>query len=210
MKNFPVLNQLKNQEELMQYATAYEKCSGLPVPLSYLSENKTFALLLNGKMIGGFILGMGPHFRTIDFFAKAENQSGLIEKLVDPNMFTEITCFWLAPKHRSQSITNLLTWIKLALAIKKHSNPYLIYGTNSKGLARLYNTTKESFLVHDDFCKNKNTYIFVAQTQHCIKGILEIMAFKVKRMISKIRRKSFRANFNLQTHSIIPFPILAK
>ena len=72
MKNLPVLNQLTNAEELKQYATAYEKCSGLPVPVSYLSENKTFALSLHGKMIGGFILGMGPEFRTIEFFAKAE------------------------------------------------------------------------------------------------------------------------------------------
>jgi len=156
MKNLPALNQLTTQEEMTQYAKAYEKCSGLPVPLSYLKENKTFALTLNGEMIGGFILGMGPEFRTIEFFAKAENQSALQEKLICPNQFTEITCFWLASKHRSQSITNLLTWIKLALAIKKHSNPYLIYGTNSKGLARLYSTTKESYLVHNDRCNNKN------------------------------------------------------
>ena len=77
MKNLPVLNQLTKQSEFDQYATAYEKCSGLPVPISYLSKNKTFALSLNGKMIGGFILGMGPEFRTIEFFAKAENQNGV-------------------------------------------------------------------------------------------------------------------------------------
>ena len=161
-------------------------------------------------MIGGFILGMGPTFRTIDFFAAAENQPDLTKKLVDPNKFTEITCFWLDSKHRSQSYTNLLTWIKLALAIKKHSNPYLLFGTNSKGLARLYNISKESFLVHDDLCNNKKTYVFVAQTRYCIKGILEIMAFKVKRMISRFRRKSIRMNFNLSTHQAIPFSVIAQ
>lgn len=207
MKNLPVLNQLSKQSEFNEYASAYEKCSGLPVPISYLSNNKTFALSLNGKMIGGFILGMGPEFRTIDFFAKAENKSALKEKLIAPNQFTEITCFWLDTKHRAQSITNLLTWIKLALAIKKHSNPYLLFGTNSKGLARLYNISKESFLVHDDFCNHKKTYVFVARTRYCIKGILEIMAFKVKRMISLARRKSLRGNFDLNTHQNIPFSI---
>lgn len=207
MKNLPVLNQLTTASQFKQYAAAYENCSGLPVPISYLSENKTFALSLDGKMIGGFILGMGPEFRTIAFFAKAENQSSLNQKLVVPEQFTEITCFWLAAKHSTQSATNLLTWIKLAFAIKKHSNPYLIYGTNSKGLARLYNITKESFLIHKDFCNNKNTFVFVARTRYCIKGILEIMAFKVKRMISRKRRKSLRMNFNLNPLQEIPFSI---
>lgn len=210
MKNLPVLMQLTNTEEFNQYATAYEKCSGLPVPISYLSGNKTFALLLNGKMIGGFILGMGPEFRTIDFFAKAENQSGLKEKLVTTDQFTEITCFWLDAKHRSQSITNLFTWIKLALAIKKHSNPYLLFGTNSKGLARLYNIPDKSYLIHDDFCNHKTTYVFVGQTRYCIKGILQIVAFKVKRMINRARRESLRVNFNLKPLQAIPFSIVTQ
>jgi len=188
MKNFPKLVQLKSNEEMNQYAMAYEECSKLPVPVSYLSVNKTFALMLSDKMIGGFILGNGPRFRTINFFASPENQPALMNRMESLDQYTEITCFWLDKSYRSQSFVNLLTWAKLALAIKKHSNPYLLFGTNSRGLARLYNIPAAAQLIHSDYCNCKSTYVFIAETKNCIRGITEIILFKVKRIINCKRK----------------------
>lgn len=207
MKKLPKLIRVQTEQELNDYAQAYEQASGLPVPLDYLRANKTFAVKWNGQMIGGFILGMGPSFRTLDFFVQKHNQAALLQQMRNPKNFTEITCFWLSKNHRSNSLINLLTWAKLAFAIKKHSNKYLLYGTNSKGLARLYNTSRESFLIHQDQCQQKQTFVFMARTQYCIKGILEIMWFKLRRIILREQKRSFTKNFQLKVLHRIPFAL---
>lgn len=183
MFTLPRMQLIKNKEDLEVFAKTYNSIAGFDVPFSFFENNKIFRILVNGEMVGGFALGQGPTFRSISVFAKEEKQDLLYELMEDPMSFTDLNCFWIARKVQTNTLINLFIWVSLSLALKFHAKKYILFGTHSKSLARLYSQTKKSVLFHQDRIDRKNTYIFVAQRRTCIRGILEIVGTKIKRTL---------------------------
>lgn len=186
MFSLPRLTLIQDKETLQNFANTYFKCSGLPIPDAYLYDpkNKIFGIFSNQELIGGYILGNGSAFRTIDIFANTESQEMIYENLEDRSNYTEITCFWIKRAYRTKTSLNFFTWFSMAYALKKYGTKYLLFGTCSRSLARLYGTTSKSMMIHRDFIKKKPTFIFLGKHKGCISGILEIVAFKLKRVFN--------------------------
>ena len=96
MLGLPKLKLIETQKELSFFGKVYFKNSGLPVPEQYLNNprNRVFGIYYKKEMIGGFILGNGPDFRTIEVFAKEEIHDELYANMQGRANYTEICCFW--------------------------------------------------------------------------------------------------------------------
>ena len=188
MFNLPILKRLEKQSALATYAAVYQQCSGLNVPQDYLQNNQVFGIEIKGKLIGGFILGCGAPLRTVDYFARKENQYDLYEQIGAPNTFTEICCFWIDPVYRTKTLINYFVWVCMAYTLKRFGKENIIFGTNSRRLAALYSTTAKSIFLHSDKIGPKRTFIYVAKRKTALRGILEIVYFKFKRQWALNRR----------------------
>ncbi len=189
MFSLPHFNQLKTKNALKEFSEIYLKSSGLPIPDSYLyhSKNKIFGIYWKQELIGGFILGNCPDFRTIDIFAEASQHQSIHTQMEYLAEYTEITCFWIKRKFRTNTLLNFFTWLAMSYALKKSNTKYFLFGTCSRSLARLYATTPKSILLHQDFINKKPTFIFWAKRSTCILGILEILFFKMRRRVGLIK-----------------------
>lgn len=183
MISIPHFNQIKSKQALREFSKTYLKASGLPIPDSYLyhSKNKIFGIYWKQEFIGGFILGNCPEFRTIDVFSEASYHQRIYAQMEQPTEYTEITCFWIKRKFRTNTTLNFFTWLAMSYALKKSDTKYFLFGTCSRSLARLYATTSKSILLHQDYINNKPTFIFWAKRSTCVLGILEILLFKTRR-----------------------------
>lgn len=190
MNFLPKMKQIKNETELQFFAQIYFKNSGLPIPDEYLynSNNMVFGIYWNNQLIGGFILGRGHEFRTISLFAKETKQDAIYNQLEDRAKYTEICCFWIMRNVRTNTYLNFFIWLAMTYALKRYGTPYFIFGTCSRSLARLYGQTQKSELINRDFINKKPTFIFQAKRSSCVTGMLEIISFKLKRVI-KVSRK---------------------
>lgn len=189
MLRIPKLKRLQNQTDLHQYATTYFQSSGLPVPIEYLSstDNLVYGVFLKGEMIGGFILGKGNVMRTLEVFAQPEARLKLYHSIGPVSDFTEITCFWIAAAHRSNTALNTYVWLALAFSLRRFGTPKILFGTCSSSLARLYGVTPKSELIHRDRMNGKRTYIFRSERSVSLQGFMEILRFKLSRT-ARIRR----------------------
>lgn len=189
MLKIPQLKRLKNQTCLEEYATTYFQCSGLPVPIEYISspDNRVYGIFLRGEMIGGFILGKGDSMRTLEVFAQPAARFELYRSIGPVSDFTEITCFWIAPAHRQNTALNTYVWLALAFCLRRFGTPKILFGTCSSSLARLYGITPKSELIHLDRVNGKRTYIFQSERAVSLQGFLEILRFKWSRT-TRIRK----------------------
>lgn len=197
--SIPQLKQITDTAALAQFGNTYSSFSGLPVPSSYLENNRVFAIYYKGDMIGGFILATGSDFRTINCFAKPTAHAELHEKMGNLATYTELCCFWIDVKYRSKTAVNMFIWMSMSYALKKYGTQYLLFGTCSKGLARLYSATEHSILIHKDRINRKHTFVFVAQRKHSIVGISQIVLHKVKRMLQMQVKRAFMNNLTPQS-----------
>ena len=183
MNLIPTLRQITNKDQLNAYSDMYFKCSGLPIPKEYLMNpvNRVFAIFWKGNLIGGFILGRDINFRTIQFFAKEHKQESVISQLGDLTEFTEICCFWIQRKYRTNTFLNIFVWLSMTYALRMYGTKYLLFGTCSRSLARLYGQTSKSIQIHRDRINDKATFIFRAHRSTCVTGMLEIISHKLKR-----------------------------
>lgn len=179
----PNCKQLTTANELQAYATAYQQCSGLAVPLAYLqsASNHVFGIYLRQQLIGGFVLGNGPQYRTIELFANEHEHKLLYQQQNEAGPATEICCFWIARNYRRHTRINYFCWASMSLLLWRFGQTELLFGTCSRSLARLYATTEKSVLVHTDRVNQKATFIFRAKQRHALKGIFEIICHKMKR-----------------------------
>lgn len=186
MLGLPKLKLIETQEELSFFGEVYFRNSGLPVPEQYLANNrnKVFGIYLKGEMIGGFILGNGPDYRTIEVFAKEELHVQLYDQMFARDQYTEICCFWIKKAYRTKTGINFFIWLSMAFSLKKYGSKYILFGTCSRALAKLYATTPKSILFHTDRINKKHTFIFQAVRKTCITGILEIVKFKLYRVLN--------------------------
>jgi len=194
MYNIPQIKRLQSQNDLQQYASIYCECSGLPVPMEYLSSasNRVYGVFLKKKMIGGFILGRGSSMRTLEVFAQPEARLKLYQSIGPVTDFTEITCFWIAADLRKNTALNTFVWLALAFCLRRFGTPRILFGTCSSSLARLYGVTPKSVLIHRDRMNGKRTYIFQSERSVSLQGFMEILRFKLSRTarISKNRQSS--------------------
>ncbi|MEM9548455.1 MAG: hypothetical protein AAGA77_20895 [Bacteroidota bacterium] len=185
MNLFPTLQQITAKDKLDTFSKMYFSCSGLPIPKEYMTneKNRVFAIYWRKKIIGGFILGRDTNFRTIQFFAKQEKQQSVISKLEELEKYTEITCFWIGRKNRTNTFLNIFVWLSMTYALRMYGTEYFLFGTCSRSLARLYAQTPKSIQIHRDRINKKATFIFKAHRSTCVTGMLEIISHKVKRII---------------------------
>ena len=187
----PFMRQLRTNASRELFSEIYCKASGLPIPESYLHHpnNRVFGIYKNQELIGGFILGQGPNFRTIELFAKEEKHDTLYQQLEDLESYTEICCFWIRRKVRTQTSLNFFIWLSMAYALKRYGTACILFGTCSRSLARLYSTTSKVKFLSEDFINKKSTFIFQSRQRYALSGISEIIFHKLKRVL-KIARKS--------------------
>jgi len=191
MISTPIFRRLKSKLDLQEFSNHYCKASGLPIPESYLHDpvNYVFGIYFDKKLIGGFILGNSPSFRTVDFFASKSNQANVNQTLGCLEEYTEICCFYIDRAFRAKSRFNFFVWLTMTYALKRYGKKHFLFGTCSRSLARLYAKTPKSIPIHQDLIDGKATFIFKAKRDKCIIGMFEIIAYKMKRTLVLNKQK---------------------
>jgi hypothetical protein len=191
MFNLPSLRELTSAAQRHHFAKTYTACSGLPVPEEFAqaATNQIFGMYAGDKLIGGFILGHGPAFRTIAVFAGERHQPNLYDRFSTNASCTEICCFFIASAYRRSTFYNFSTWAAMIYAQVKHGREIFLFGTCSRSLAKLYGQTEKTILIHEDVLDGKPTFIFWGERRSCVQGMLKIMSHKLRRVIkiSRIR-----------------------
>ena len=197
MSVLPKFKKLTTTQDLADFSATYARCSGLPIPEAYLANNQVYAFFSRDEMIGGFILGQGPKYRTIKLFANTPSQETLYSTLSQKGKATELCCFWIARSSRTKTAINVYIWMCMAYVLRFRSQRVLLFGTNSHGLAKLYSTTPHSVLINSEEVNDKTCYIFLAKSNVALRGISEIVAKKLKRVFKiKKRRTAKTSLFN--------------
>ncbi|MFK8161266.1 MAG: hypothetical protein AB8H12_02280 [Lewinella sp.] len=176
----PSFNILRSTQSRNDYAELYEQSSGLPIPQDYLHDpaNRVFGIVRDRVLVGGFILGEGEALRTVKVFASPADQVNIDGMAGDVGERTEITCFWISAAVRREVTLNRFIWISMIYALTRYSKRTIVFGTCSKGLARLYATSQRAELVSRDRIDRKSTFIFRAEKRDAIAGFCNILAFK--------------------------------
>lgn len=134
----------------------------MKVPIEYLENSKVCVFTKKKEIIGGFVLGQKLPSRTLNTFTSNQNLESVSQYFPD-EIFCEVCCYWIERKYRKKMLLNSLFWMKMAYEVKKQSKEFILYGTNSRGLAKMYGYPKNSVLFHNDFVNNKETFIFLAR-----------------------------------------------
>ncbi len=194
MFNLPTFREITSTPDRYHFAKTYSKCSGLPVPDEFIlaTTNQIFGLYIKGNLIGGFILGQGPAFRTISVFASESHQEALYHQFITEEECTEICCFFISRAYRQKTLTNFSSWAAMIYAQIKYGRKTFLFGTCSRSLAKLYGQTEKSMLIHEDKINGKSTFIFCAERRFCVQGMLKIMYHKLQRTIKVAKRGAKR------------------
>lgn len=194
MLPFPSFSTLTDLRDIETFSREYARCSGFVVPRDYYETNRIFAIWRNGRMIGGFVLGCGATLRTLEVFAGNESRQHLYEQFGQPNNPTEMCCFWIAPMCRKKVWLNFFVWACVAYALQVYGRQRLIFGTNSARLAALYNSSRKSQLIHSDRIREKQTFIFTGRRSDCLIGVINILGYKISRLLQIKRFVSLQIN----------------
>ncbi len=172
------MKKLKTSQDLLQFKSKYEKLSGLNLPMNYLKNADVYAFKKTGKIIGGFILNSRQPYRTIDIFI-SESRLDSIAKIFEASKYCEVCCFWIERTFRKKSFYNAKFWLQMAYKIQTQHKDVILFGTNSRGLAKMYGFPSVSLLFHKDKIKGRDTFVFIARRKDFISGILEIVYSKI-------------------------------
>ncbi len=182
MLHLPKFTRISHSNEIDAFACAYFQCSGFNVNRNYFETNQVFAIYLQERMIGGFVLGAGATLRTIEVFSGDAHRPALYQQVRKTATPTELCCFWIDPTIRTKTRLNFFVWLCVAYALWFYGTPMLIFGTNSVRLAALYSATPKCRLIHGDFVNNKQTFIFTGPRKDCLVGVAQILYYKMKRL----------------------------
>lgn len=169
---------LKKPIEFKRFKERYEKVSGLEVPMEYLESSSVYAFKRKGEIIGGFILNHNTPLRSFNVFLTKDKYQ-IISSKFTKNEYSEVCCFWIDRKYRKKKIVSILSWARMAYEVHRKGKKFVIYGTNSKGLANLYGYPKNSILLESDFVNSLQTFVFIAKTKHFFLGVFEIILSKI-------------------------------
>jgi len=181
-------------KELFLFKYKYERKSGLKLPLRYLKKAKAYSFVVDGQIVGGFILNSNLPLRTADIFVSEESKNNNLEKL-NKEIFCEVCCFWMDRKFQKEPFYNSKFWLQMAKETEKQDKRYILYGTNSKGLANMYGYPKKSLLFHNDKVDGKETFIFLSRRDEFYEGVKEIL---YSRLNKKNRKINYENKFKLE------------
>jgi|GEM_PF-1954213 len=181
------MKKITSPKALQAFQAQYESISGLALPMTYLEKSAVFALYRKGQMRAGFVLAEGKSLRTLELFVSEEKRSQIRQDLHVNGQFCEVCCFWIERSIRKSKLSNFLCWLSLAMRVHQMRKPFVIFGTNSYGLAKMYSQPIHSLQVHQDEVKGKKTYIFGGYTKKFLGGILRILFSKMNKA-SKTRK----------------------
>ena len=167
-----------NIHELKEFQSKYEAISGLALPYEYLESSDVYVYQQNNRIIGGFVLGYQLPFRTVEVFASEINRPNL-RRVFNKEQFCEICCFWVDKAYRKKLLVSVTVWLKMAYTVKTQKQPFVLFGTNSKGLTKMYGYPKNSCLYHKDHVSNKHTFVFLARRTDFFGGVWEIVVSKL-------------------------------
>jgi len=165
-------------EDCLEFKTRYEKLSGLDLPIEYLQTSDIYIFRKGKEMVGGFVLGSNSPMRTTEIFISKSKQAEFLQNL-NSNKICEVCCFWIARKYRKNKFVSAKFWFNMAYAIKRQTKDHILYGTNSKGYAKLYAHPRNSIFIHTDCISGKETYIFITKRKHFYGGVWEIVISKI-------------------------------
>ena len=166
------------KEEYQIFRTKYEKISGLQLPMEYLENSEVYVFKRKSLIIGGFILGKKNPLRTVEVFISENNQTEL-SHYFSSNQYCEVCCFWIDRKLRKNAYYNAKFWVTMANTVKKQEKEFILFGTNSRGLAKMYGYPKNSLLFHKDEINDKDTFVFLARRKDFAGGVWEIVKSKL-------------------------------
>jgi len=167
--------------EIAEFKKQYENISGLPIPDSFFENAKTYIFQKNGKIVGGFILSNKRPLRTLELFTQSKNLRKKINTL-QHSFITEVCCFWIDRRYRKNKLFSIQVWIQMAAEVSRQKEEYILYGTNSKGLAKMYGYPKYSILLNKELIGNNLNYIFIVERKNFLTGTLMIIHSKIKRV----------------------------
>jgi len=166
------------KEDYQIFKNKYEGISGLSLPLEYLETSDVYVFRKAKKIIGGFILGKKLPLRTVDIFISELNKEKF-KHFFSSDKCCEVCCFWIDRKYRRSAFFNAKFWIKMANTVKRQEKEFILYGTNSKGLAKMYGYPKNSALIHKDKMDYRDTFTFLARRIDFASGVWEIVKSKL-------------------------------
>ena len=202
MFSTPRFRRIQSPSALKAFSAQYCKASGLAIPDAYLCKpnNFVFGIYYDQQLIGGFILGNHTEFRTVEVFASKRKRAEVEQQLGHLEEYTEICCFYIDRKFRAKARYNFFVWLMMTYALKRYGKQYFLFGTCSRSLARLYAQTPKSIPIHRDFIDGKATFIFKAQRNQSLSGMLEIIAYKLKRTL-RLKKQASRLYNNTSIQS---------
>lgn len=182
--------ELLSELELISFKNHYTQRSKLEISLSFLYSQKVYGFYdQNNNLVGGFILGFNGPYRTIEKFSTERFHNKLHDRILGGKNLFEICCFWLHRGLSKDSLLNARAWLLMGRVIESQVHKdYIIYGTNNRGLALMYNYPTNSFVYHQETLNGKSNYIFISKREYFIDGAKEIIwnkgHFNVKQEIS--------------------------
>ncbi len=178
------IKQLKMKEiilikELEEFKSNYERISNLEIPMDFLLKGTVYGFFKKGKLVGGFILNESLPIRTIDLFIQKENHKSMLSLMPTSNNWTEVCCYWIDRSYRKDMRLNAWYWLQMAYSVHKTRKDFVLYGTNTLGLAKMYAFPKNSHLITSDIINGRKTFIFLAKRKHFLLGVGEIVLAKI-------------------------------
>jgi len=186
------------KEDYQNFKNKYEGISGLSLPLEYLDTSDVYVFRKAKKIIGGFILGKKLPLRTVDIFISELNKEKF-KHFFSSDKCCEVCCFWIDRKYRRSAFFNAKFWIKMANTVERQEKEFILYGTNSKGLAKMYGYPKASALIHKDKMDNRETFTFLARRRDFVRGTWQIIKSK---MLNQDRKSDFEIENKLKKELI--------
>lgn len=177
------MHKTTSKQDYQIFIQQYEKASGLKVPICYLENSEVYIIKKNEKIISGFVLNSNLPLRTTDVFISSMNQQ-VLNHYFEKSKYCEVCCFWMSREYQKKKIFNAKCWLNLASTIKKQKKEFIIFGTNSRGLANMYGYHDKVLLFHEDIICNKSTFVFMVKRDDFLLGTWKLIfskVFKVKR-----------------------------
>lgn len=173
------------------YQQKYYHASGISIPDDYITQHPAYGYYDGDTLIGGFILAQSTSLRTLEVFSSDHHRDKLYDivhdlSAGDTDPIQEICCFFIDLTYRKSMHHAIWCWLSLAWKVYRFGHhTWLIFGTNSTGLARMYGIPKRSILLHTDQVRGKNTYIFIGKRVDLLWGVGEIVVDKCKKIFMK-------------------------
>ena len=110
---------LTSQEAFQNFQSAYEACSDLAVPLTYLQQGKVYGLYKGGAMISGYVIASSEQLRTVEVFSSLENRQSIYTELGNSENYCEVCCFWIDKTYRKNWLLNIRCWLAMAATVER-------------------------------------------------------------------------------------------